>query len=336
MKAVKTKSGKWRVQVYSHTDQDGKQHKKSFTHESKKEAMRMASEFQLYRDLAQQGKVTWLDASTEYIDNRRSVLSPASIRGYSIVQNRLKAWDKRLVQDITDKDIQKMVNYLTENFAPKTVLSTYKFIKVVLKQYDRCPRDIVLPKDVKPDLYIPSDDEIKTLLEYFSDHEPDMYRATLCGAVGCMRRAEIAALKKSDLSDDNLLHIQRAMVMDSSRNWIIKSTKTYDSNRIIRCPDVLANAIREAEDDVCKLHPMKITRHFVDAQARLGLHHFRFHDLRHYCVSRQMYANIPMKELQAYGGWSSPNTLNRIYLHTMKSMEDEMARKRNDLFNTFE
>ena len=41
MSAQKLKSGKWRARVYSHTDNEGKKHYKSFTSSSKKEAERM-------------------------------------------------------------------------------------------------------------------------------------------------------------------------------------------------------------------------------------------------------------------------------------------------------
>ena len=45
-KAKKTASGKWRVTIYDYKDSTGKIHQKTFTADTKREAERMAAEYQ--------------------------------------------------------------------------------------------------------------------------------------------------------------------------------------------------------------------------------------------------------------------------------------------------
>ena len=76
--------------------------------------------------------------------------------------------------------------------SPKTVRNTHGLISAVLSQYRpdlRLTTD--LPKKVRPDLYIPSDAEIKRLIEYASGTEMEL--PVLLAAFGPMRRGEISA-----------------------------------------------------------------------------------------------------------------------------------------------
>lgn len=79
--ARKLPSGNYRVRIYQYTDQSGKKHYKSFTSKTKKEAERKASIWQT--SISQSaGRMTMAEAAEAYIDERRPVLSPSTIRGY--------------------------------------------------------------------------------------------------------------------------------------------------------------------------------------------------------------------------------------------------------------
>ena len=61
-------------------------------------------------------------AAGEYIESKRNVLSPTTIRGYNSAMKTLsKKFQDMNVHDITALDIQTEVNRLTMDHSPKTV-----------------------------------------------------------------------------------------------------------------------------------------------------------------------------------------------------------------------
>ena len=50
-----------------------------------------------------------------------------------------------------------------------------------------------------------------------------------------MRRSEICALTPEDIEGD-VIHINKALVQDENREWIVKATKTTESTRDIVVP----------------------------------------------------------------------------------------------------
>ena len=91
--AKKLPSGSWRCQVFSHYEYekktDGTIKKKriyeSFTSNDpsksgKKKAEAMAAEFALNKDRIERSDLTFKEALEKYIDSKRNILSPTSIR----------------------------------------------------------------------------------------------------------------------------------------------------------------------------------------------------------------------------------------------------------------
>ena len=83
-KAKKLPSGNWRVQVFDYKDADGKRHYRSFTGATRREAEFMAAEWNATRPDQENTfeSFTLNDAVAKYIDMKRSVLSPSTIREY--------------------------------------------------------------------------------------------------------------------------------------------------------------------------------------------------------------------------------------------------------------
>lgn len=73
-----------------------------------------------------------------------------------------------------------------------------------------------LPKKVKKDPYIPSDDNVRKILDYAKDTE---YAFPLFLACYGLRRSEICALTPDDIEED-ILHINKALVMDENKNGL--------------------------------------------------------------------------------------------------------------------
>ncbi|MCI5652149.1 MAG: site-specific integrase, partial [Ruminococcus bromii] len=103
-----------------------------------------------------------------------------------------------------------------------------------------------LPQKEKPDTSIPTEAEVSALLKA-TEGEP-IHTAILLGAVGTLRRSEICALLKSDVTDKGVM-VNKAMVMDENKEWVIKGTKTTAGTRFVELPKYVIDELRAIEGD---------------------------------------------------------------------------------------
>ena len=79
-----------------------------------------------------------------------------------------------------------------------------------------------LPNKVRPSIYVPTDKEVETLIKRVSGTQMEI--PVLLAAFGPMRRSEICALT-SDQIDGNIVHVDRAIVLNENYQWVIKKPK---------------------------------------------------------------------------------------------------------------
>lgn len=93
-------------------------------------------------------QMTFQKAAESYVDMKRNVLSPRTIKEYSECVNRFPEWfQKLLVSDITQIEINKLVNELSKDKSPKTVRNYHGFLTAVLGTF--CPNMKVIPPSRK-------------------------------------------------------------------------------------------------------------------------------------------------------------------------------------------
>ena len=262
-------------------------------------------------------------AAKDYVDIKRNVLSVRTVREYLLYINRLPKWftDTHLGH-LDQADIQKCVNELAVNHSPKTVRSLHGFITAVLGVYKPTLKvSTTLPQNIVKEAYIPSEKEVKQILDYTRDNNPFFYVALNLATMG-LRRSEICALSLEDLDNDNMLHINKALVENSKKEWVVKNTKTEKSSRVIPIPSDLADYIRE-QGYFYKGSPQSISNYLLRTQKELNLPQFSIHKLRHFFCSKLLSQNVPMKDIMYLGGWSTDATIKQVYGHAMKTKTDE-------------
>lgn len=321
--AKKLPSGSWRCQVFNYTDTNGKRHYESFTAETKKEAEYMAAEFTLTKHQKSKTSTTFGAALDEYIKNRSDVLSPASIRKYMSKSRNFpdKLMNKKL-KDITPDFIQELINEEAKGHSPKTLRDTHGLISAVLKHNRiNIMLNTALPKKVRPDMTMPSDNDIKSLLTSVADTDMEIpiYLATF----GAMRRGEISALEDSDI-EGNVIHISKTMVLSESGNWIVKSPKSFAGDRYIQIPQFVSDKLNGITGHITNLTPNKITSRFSHILASAGIQHFRFHDLRHYNASISHALGVPDAYIMQSCGWGSDRVLKEVYRHALGDRRKDM------------
>lgn len=344
--AKKLKSGSWRCQVYSHTEEipqaDGSIKKKriykSFTCDiqgpkGKRIAEKMAAEFAANKEQhGSKSDMTLGEATDQYIKDREYVLSPRTIMDYKrIRKNDLKILEDIPIYKITQEDIQRSINLESQRHSPKTIRNTHGLISAVLSQYrPNFALNTSLPEKVRPNIYVPSDGDIQKLVKYLQGTEMEL--PVLLAAFGPMRRGEICALDSKNISG-NVVHVCCNMVRTPDREWVIRQPKTYAGDRYIDYPDFVAKKWEGMSGRIVTLNPGSITDRFRRIIKSAGLPHFRFHDLRHYSASIQHALGIPDSYIMSRGGWGDDRVLKAVYRHTMNDKQQEMNKIANAHFS---
>lgn len=332
-KAKKLPSGNWRVRAYDGRDADGKPVYKSFTAETKKKAEYLAAEYLAGKKTqAASDDRTLADAYRRYIEIKRNTLSPSTVREYMRAARAdfPELMPLRLSR-ITQEAVQSAVNIMAATHSPKTVRNAHGLLSAVLHMF---APDINLntrmPQPRKPDLYVPTEQNVEDMIRSIRGSE--LEKAVLLAAFGSLRRSECCALLISDI-DGDIIHVNKAMVLDDDHNWVIKPPKSKAGYRDIKMPQFVLDKLssRSSSGRIVDLAPVTLTNYFTLQREKHGLPYFRFHDLRHYQASILHAMGVPDKYIMERGGWSTDSTLKNIYQHTMsdrrKQIEDDIVKK---------
>lgn len=343
--AKKLPSGSWRCLVYSHTEtvkgKDGIEKQKriyeSFTSDDpsaagKREAEYAAAKYALNKkEKSKVSHKTYGECLNDYIENRTAVLSPSTIREYKRSRRcDLQDLADMRICDLTQAIIQKSINRESQTHSPKSVRNMHGLLSAVLKEYrPNFALNTTLPQKVRPKIHVPTDAEIQALMTYIEDTEMEI--PILLAAFGPMRRGEICALDSMHINK-NIVHVAYAIVLNDKNEWVRKSTKTYDGDRLIEFPDFVIKKLEHKSGQIVNLLPSQISDRFSDVLKRAGIPHFRFHDLRHYNASVSHALGIPDQYIMKRGGWASDAVLKNVYRHTMSDRTEQMNQIANDHF----
>lgn len=276
-------------------------------------------------------RMTFRKAAEEYVSMKRNVLSPRTIKEYSETPDRLPDWWNDLpLSDITQVEINRLVNEISKDKSPKTVRNYHGFLSAVLSTYRPDMKIYTkLPQKVKHEPYLPSQEDVKRILEATKGSQFEVPIILACYG---MRRSEICALRVEDI-DGDVVHINKAMVQDEHKNWVIKTTKTTESTRNIIIPLELADIIRE-QGYVYKGHPNSITCYMSKLQDKLGLPRFSVHKLRHYFASQMSALGVPDADILKMGGWETDHVMKSVYRHSMLEKEERAKRAAAEKFKS--
>lgn len=326
-KARKMPSGNWRIRLFDGTDKDGKEHFKSFTAPTKKEAEYLAAEYAAKKKASASSRAdkTLAEAYARYIEIKRNTLSPTTVLEYERAAARdfPELMPLRLSR-ITQEAVQSAVNVMSATHSPKSVRNAHGLLSAVLKLFAPDIRlNTRMPQGKKAEIYVPVEAEIETLIRNIEGTE--LEKAVLLAAFGSLRRSECCALRPEDIAGE-VVSVRRAMVWTDEKLWDFKQPKSKAGYRDVTLPPfVVAKLVpREGAERIVDLVPTSVTNFFIKAVKRAGLPRFRFHDLRHYQASILHAMGVPDKYIMERGGWRTDSTLKNIYQHTMSDKRKEV------------
>ena len=340
-KAHKLPSGTWRC-VASWTDEYGKHRQKSFTAESKQSAEFLATKFLTEKRHSMRPENRTLDdLITTYIENRSNLLSPSTIVSYhkirktafpSIIHTRMEL--------LTPELYQKAINQYAKDHSPKSVANAHALASKVLKANDVFVTEkVILPQKEKKEVSIPTEEEIRKLLDYAKGTR--LYLFVAFSVFLGLRKSETVALKWKDIDFDNhTASINKARVKDQSGSYVEKTTKTTSSTRTLRIPQVLMDALLQEkhdnpEDYVIQDSVDALVSLYNRTKSKIGFP-YKFHALRHYYASVLLVSGMPNKYAQTQMGHATDNMLKQVYQHTFKSKEDEYEAPLDTYFSSLD
>jgi len=246
---------------------------------------------------------------SDYIDSTSAILSPATLRGYRIIErNRFSAYMQKPVGAI---DWQRMLNDEARGgAAPKTVLNAWGLVTAALRH-----AGLERPNVKRPQL--PGSDE--DFLDYLElkkflaavEGEPVELAALL--ALHSLRTSELLDLDVSQISPSGI-RVAGATVPDENNKYVHKATNKNDTSRReipILIPRLLE--ILPESGKAVTLHPSGIRRGLERACQKAGVTVISAHDLRRTFVSLAFHLKWDAETTRQLGGWKNLDVVNKIY-----------------------
>lgn len=325
-KAQKLPSGSWRIRIGA--GESGKT--VSFTAPTKKEVEIKAAEYLTGKRHPERRTVEEL--TKEYIDSRRNILSPSTIKGYECIagKNLLPISGVRLC-DLGKNDIQRWIDQLSVTASPKSVANAFGLLRsVIIYAAGDFDYNVALPKIQKQIRELPPTEKIINAVRGTDIELPCMLAIWLG-----LRMSEIRGLRKKDIAG-NVLTVSEAVITVGGEHIRKKTTKTYRARRL-RVPEYILALIAEIppdQEEITRLSAHAIYQKFSRLLQKNEIEHITFHDLRHLNASVMAALGVPEKYAMERGGWSSPSIMREVYQHTFSAQADAVADQMDDYFNS--
>lgn len=209
--------------------------------------------------------------------------------------------------------------------------------------------DVPKPRARRHDLAIPSDDDVKAMLNALTD-DCDRLALRVAATLG-IRRGEVVGLQWRDVDlAVGSVTIRRALRYSPAAGVVEGDTKTgYSGHRVLALDDPtwesmkarhanMVDAARRAHvearwvfsDDagVTPWRPDRLTHVFARARKTAGVSSVRLHDLRHYVAVSMLQDGVPLHDVAGQLGHTSEQTTATVYAHYLPGRGRESVARR--------
>lgn len=328
VKVDRLPSGSYRARVLDYTDSEGKAHYKTFTGKNKKTVQLEAAQWEVSRKDNRREKITVYEAMERCVESKKNVLSPRTYREYTHTRKiAFQSLHNINIFDLTQEDVQAAVNAEAEIHAPKTVYNKYGLFLTAFKMFrpDYTLRT-VLPQKEKPDIIIPTEEEVMKLIQAVHDTEIEL--PVLLAALAGMRSSEIVGLKWKNVDfKAGTIKVDTAIVRNIENKFVEKGTKSYSGFRIIKMVPYLKSEMERLYNPndtfITTLKAHQIYKRYQRVLKKVCPDaHYTLHELRHYTASVMIMLGIPIKYIADMLGHKAEDMVQKVYGHIMRDKTD--------------
>ncbi len=334
--ATKLPDNRWRTQVL--ISEPGAPRKyKSFYGSTEDEADYKALKYKMDKKKAEdKSQMTILQAVDAYIELRRPVLSPSTIRGYAAIRRNYigDAIANKKIYDIEYVLLQSEANRLSAEYSVKTAKNTLGLITAAIKVYrpEFAMREISYPKVKKKTYATPDGQALADIFHVTKGTNAEV--PVLLAAWLSLRASEVVGLKWDDIHED-YINIDTAIVL-GEEGAVEKGTKTDGSERRIPLPPFIREKLlalpRNGKHVFEGVSASAISKRFHKLLVKNNLPLCRFHDLRHANASIMLMLGVPDKYAMERGGWTTTSVLKGVYQQTFTSEQKAVAERIDNYF----
>ncbi|MBQ7002264.1 MAG: site-specific integrase [Oscillospiraceae bacterium] len=271
------------------------------------------------KDAAKRPKRKTLTAAIDsYIEARENILSPATIRGYRIIQrNRFQNMMRKDITMVTQEQWQRAVNLEAKKVNAKTLTNSWRFLSSVIAESIGKTISIKLPQIVPNERPWLTPEEIPVFVNAIKGTSVEI--AALL-ALSSLRCSEILDLKWNDIDfEKRIIRVNGSAVYNDSGELIHKKeNKNSTSRRVVPIIPPLEEALlssRRKGEYVVTITSNWIYKSINKICEKNGLPKVGIHGLRHSFASLAFHLNMPEKVAMQIGGWANDQTMRKIYTH---------------------
>jgi integrase len=286
-------------------------------------------------------------------------LSPTTLRTYrSQIDRTIRpVLGKVQLARLTAKDLDRLYGAMkADGRSAKTIRNHHAIISAALNQgvrwgwiRDNVAENARPPRVATRRVRPPSLEDVQRLIEAAGQRDPRLAPLVVLAALTGMRRAELCALRWTDV------HLDQG-ILDVSRSLIVvpggvreKTTKT-DRERVVAIDSVAVDLLRghranvetwiaEAEgtlapdafvfspfvEGTTPFRPDNVTGFFTRVRDSLDLKSVRLHDLRHFTATQLIGAGVDLRTVAGRLGHTDPSMTMRTYAHVIQDRDRAAA-----------
>lgn len=280
--------------------------------------------------------ITLGEAIDKYIEKYESVLSAATIRGYSSSRkNRFKDYMGKPISQIDDW--QEMINKELAIASEHTVKNAWGLVSPALSDLKIPVPEVKLAKVPTNELSFLDPDEIPLFLDAAKG---DPAEIEMLLELHSLRESEaMFVVRNSDLIDlkHNVIHVNGAYVPNKSNKFVEKKTnKTALSTRDIPIMiPRLSELVKHYRDNKLPIpvHAAPtVLSHVHKTCAKAGITDTTNHGLRRTFASLGYSLGLSERIIMDLGGWEDPKTVHRIYIKLSKRDKDSASKAMVDFY----
>lgn len=335
-KFEKDSKGFWHTRI-DYYDENGTRHFKRFKAGSRAELAQAVASFTAENTAQQQINNTFDKALEDFIDNRRNVLSPSTVREYHTLRRNAYTRLREInLDEINVRLVQQTINDYAEEHSPKSVRNAFglltSFFKAVRPNLNLT--SVLLPQKLITEVVIPSSEEVTRLLQACLDYDPNIYLPILLGAFMGLRRSEVFALTWDDINlKGGYININKALVK-GNYGYVVKAPKSKAGYRRIDIPNIVMDYLkRHKKEPLFTYGTDSFQIRYAKLAKMIGIT-TSFHALRHYYASVMLLNNVPTKYAMQRMGHATPDMLNRVYQHVFEDEQQKFTEKLDDYFDS--